>query len=383
VVARLFTYIAGSTKLWEEHTETMRSALNDKEDMEKALEAPPPAYDHVNQWQPSREGKSSLSAFQEALILSAFLRGAQVARIGFVGDRTGPPIKVMVVTQEGTEIPVLLRTSRLLNGVETETQILPLLARLGLPVPQVLAGPAYEPDAPEIGAVCVLSFLPGDNLQNLSLSASTGVEVASRLVLEAVDRLHGVTEQLRNEAAADHLTRRDLLTELRLIVERGGPWIQQPLFWQAVRQLVPVLARIDTPLVFSNGDYNPANFLSDGQQITGFIDFEMACFEDPHYGFAKYRVYDMYPFYKTGLVERYLQGSGLSEVEFAPRMAVRCLWTLQREIPVFPDDTRPRDWAAVFEGEAADTASNDPQAGLDGYRRHVLKLLRQSLEMLA
>jgi thiamine kinase-like enzyme len=192
-----------------------------------------------------------------------------------------------------------------------------------------------------------------------------------------------VTERLNEEAAADHLVRRDLLTELRLIVERGGPWLLQPLFWQAVRQLIPVLARIDTPLVFSNGDYNPANFLSDGQQITGFVDFEMACFEDPHYGFAKYRVYDMYPFHKTGLVERYLQGCGLSETEFAPRLAVRCLWTLQREISVFAENARPHDWTEVFADASADTATDDLQAGQDGYRRHVLKLLRQSLEMLA
>jgi aminoglycoside phosphotransferase len=287
-----------------------------------------------------------------------------------------------VLPEKPKKRTVLLRTSRLLNGVETETRVLSLLTQLGLPVPEVLAGPAYDPGEPDMGAICVLSFLPGDNLQNLSRSSSVGVERASRLVLEAVGRLHQLTERLTQKATANPLMRRDLLTQLRLIVERGGQWLQQPLFWQAVRQLVPVLARIDTPLVFSNGDYNPANFLSDGQQITGFIDFEMACFEDPHYGFAKYRVYDMIPFCKTGLVERYLEAHGLSEVEFAPRMAVRCLWTLQREIPVFEDKARPQNWSEVFASETAGTDSDDPQAGIKGYRRHVLKLLRQSLESL-
>ncbi len=342
----------------------------------------PPIYNHVNEWQPSGTGKWSLSAFQEALILSAFSDHARIARVSYIGDRTVPPIKVAVLTQAGTEIPVLLRTSRLLNGVETETRVIPVLSRLGLPVPQVLAGPAYDPDAPESGAICVLSFLSGENLQNLSLSSPVGVDMASKILLDAIHCLHEVTEPLHNEFAVNHLTRRDLLTELRLIVERGGPWIRQPLFWRAVRQLVPALVRIDTPLVFSNGDYNPANFLSDGQQIAGFVDFEMACFEDPHYGFAKYRVYDMYPFHKTGLVERYLHGCGLSEAEFAPRMAVRCLWTLQREIPVFFGDAMPRDWAEVFGDETTDNALDDPQSGLNGYRRHVLKLLRQSLSML-
>lgn len=345
-------------------------------------QAEPTPYDHVNTWQPASNRRLALSAYQESLVLSAFPKGSQISHLGCIGDRTGPPIKIMVVTPEGTERAVLLRTSRLLNGVETETRVLPLLTQLGLPVPEMLAGPAYEPDGPDMGAVCVLSFLPGDNLQNLSQVSSVGVERASRLVLEAVGRLHQLTERLTQETRANHLIRYNLLMQLRLIVERGGPWVQQPLFWHAVRQLVPVLARIDTPLVFSNGDYNPANFLSDGEQITGFVDFEMACFEDPHYGFAKYRVYDMYPFFKAGLVERYLQECGLSEAEFAPRMAVRCLWTLQRELPVFEDKARPQNWAEVFARETAGPDSDAPQAGIDGYRRHVLNLLRQSLESL-
>ena len=46
----------------------------------------------------------------------------------------------------------------------------------------------------------------------------------------------------------------------------------------------------DPPLAFSSGDCNPGNFLSDGARLTGIVDFALACFEDPHIGFAKYRM---------------------------------------------------------------------------------------------
>lgn len=335
-------------------------------------------YDHVNQWKPGAAGDLTLSAFQKAFVLSAFPAGSHISRLGYAGDRNRSPVLVTVVPPHGMESAVLLRNSRLLDGVETEARVLPVLLGLGLPVPEVLAGPAYDPDAPEIGGLSLLSCLPGNDLQNLSSPSAVGVDEASRLVLEAVGRLHQLTEQLP-WATTGHLVRRDLLTQLRSIVERGGAWLRQPLFWQAIRQLVPVLARIETPLVFSNGDYNPANFLSDGLLVTGFVDFEMACFEDPHYGFAKYRVYDMFPFHQAGLVERYLEAQGLSEAEFAPRVAVRCLWTLQREIPIFQDGSTPQNWSDVFAGVTAATNQDGTQTGTDGYRRHVLMLLQQSL----
>jgi len=87
--------------------------------------------------------------------------------------------------------------------------------------------------------------------------------------------------------------------------------------------------------------------------LTGFIDFAWACFEDPHIGFAKYWLYDWFPLNKAGLIERYLETQGLSQADFAPRLAVRCLWTLQREIPVADADgvtdyTRYRDRVLGF-----------------------------------
>jgi aminoglycoside phosphotransferase (APT) family kinase protein len=230
-----------------------------------------------------------------------------------------------------------------------------VLSRLGLPVPRLLAGPAFDPDNTRTGPTIVMSCLPGIDLQRMSQDSPEGREIACRLVLEGIGRLHSLTDAIRGEEIGRRLPQITLLTELRLIVERGGPWLQTPLFRQAIQQLLPTLAAIHTPLVFSNGDYQPANFLTDGRDLTGFVDFELARFEDPHYGVAKYRVYDIAPLHKAGFVERYLDSLRLSQADFAPRLAVRCLWTLQREIS--PDDLD------------AD----------DAYGRHVLQILRQAL----
>jgi aminoglycoside phosphotransferase (APT) family kinase protein len=102
--------------------------------------------------------------------------------------------------------------------------------------------------------------------------------------------------------------------------------------------LTRALADVEVPLVFSNGDYNPLNFLHEGDALTGWLDFEGACFEDPHIGFAKFLIWspDEYGWgtgVKAGLIERYLYAQNVSRREFAPRLALRCLRHLQREAP--------------------------------------------------
>ena len=66
-----------------------------------------------------------------------------------------------------------------------------------------------------------------------------------------------------------------------MIVERGGPWLKVQRFRRAVDFLREALPGFAVPLVFSNGDYNPLNVLHDGGRVTGWVDFEGACFEDP------------------------------------------------------------------------------------------------------
>jgi hypothetical protein len=307
----------------------------------------------------------TLSAFHRALVLSVFPPGSRLEAVrpfaAAYGSAYGPgPLRVDVALATGASRSVVLRRSRRPERVATEARVLPVLARLGLPVPLVLAGPATDLDAPREGPVTVLSLLPGDNLQRLSETSAAGQVTAGTLVLAGVARLHAVTAGVRADAVAAVLPSHDLQGELAAVLARGGPWLGEPPFRDAVGRLEIPLRAVRTPPVFSNGDYQPGNFLSDGHGLTGFVDFEDACFEDPHAGMAKYRIYDLRPLSKTDLLERYLRAQGLSEAAFAPRMAVRCLATLQREIPVAGGD-----------------------AGQQHYRAHVLGLLQAALIALS
>lgn len=276
-----------------------------------------------------------LSEFQKSLILSVFPRGSHIAAAQYFQREYLPsPMRVRVSLPDGRSQTVVLRLSRRMRGVEREARVLPVLSRLGLRVPQVLAGPSVDPSGEIPGAMTVLSLLPGRDLQTWSCASPAGLGTASQLVLEAVGRLHQLTEALGEEGIAAELPHTTMMAELDNLVSRESPWVHEPMFMDAVHYLEPIVASIQTPLCFSNGDYQPGNFLSDGKHLTGFVDFENACFADPHIGFAKYRIYDLHPLSKTGLVERYLRTHDLSERDFAPRMAVRCLWTLQREVPV-------------------------------------------------
>jgi len=301
-----------------------------------------------------------LSPFQEAFILSAFPSGTRVIKARFCRDVYLPcPVRVRVRLPTGTEQTVILRMDRQRGGVATEALVLPALTRLGLPVPMLLAGPVSDPTDPQARPMTLISQLPGSDIyawlqpapddQTLPgkdvhvVSGADGsptryrkqdLQLAIRLILEGVEHLHQVSDAVAAEGVGKILPHKTLLAELEAVVQRGGPWLEGRVFADAVQQLMPVVARIDTPLVFSNGDYNPGNFLSDGATLTGLVDFSLACFEDPYIGFARYWTSDWFPLNKAGLVEGALAAHNRTLDDFAPRLALRCLWTLQREIPV-------------------------------------------------
>ena len=298
-----------------------------------------------------------LSPFQQALILSVCPKGWRIVGAHYFQEAYQPgPIGVCAAGAKGGERSLVLRLSRR-GGVVREMRLYGCLGRLGLPVPRVLAGPVSDSANPELGPMAVCSLLPGKDLQKWSEGSVAELEWAGQLLIEAVDRLRQMTAMLEGERCAEGLPRRTMAAELQGVTARGGEWLGERVFVEGVEILAPVLAAISTPLVFSNGDYQPANFLFDGSGLTGFVDFESACFEDPHIGFAKYPIYDLHPLNKAGLVGRYLRAGGISEGEFAPRLALRCLQTLQREISV----SGPGD---------------------EGYRKHVLALLGGALSLL-
>lgn len=329
---------------------------------------PVPAWRNVS-WDPPRDMRRPLSPFQETFILSACPPGTRILSARFHRSVRLPcPIWVRVVLPHGEEQMLILRMDYTIPGVDREAALLPILAKHGLPVPTVLAGPVIDPTQPGAGAMALLNVLPGQDLLSWSWNASVEeVDHALGLVLEGVERLHLLTEPLKQEPLAQQLPHRTLQIELQEVLADGGPWLNEPVFAQAVEQLLPLVASIQLPLVFSSGDYNQGNFLFEGEVLTGFIDFTGACFEDPHVGIAMYWIYSWYPLDRAGIVERYLEYQHLSFVDFAPRLAVRCLRTLQQQIAVIGgEDLRDED---DFESHA-------------DYRNRTLGLLQRATQAL-
>jgi len=93
--------------------------------------------------------------------------------------------------------------------------------------------------------------------------------------------------------------------------------------------------------VFSNGDYNPLNVLVHDDVLSGWIDFEHACFEDPHIGFAKFVLWadDRYGWgagAQAGLVERYVYEQQVASAAFFVRLILRGLHHIQGTDPMHP-----------------------------------------------
>ena len=239
-----------------------------------------------------------------------------------------------------------MKIGRTAGGVEREAKLLPVLGRMGLAVPAVLAEPVMHPDWPYAGPMMLLSELPGRTLPFVKATLDE-LDLTCRLLQEAVARMRQLTEALQQGPESVDLPRVTLADELQGIIRRGGPWMAVPPFAEAVERLRPLLERMDDPLVFSNGDYNTFNFLTDGTRLTGWLDFTGACFEDPHIGFAKFVIWGFDSGWqagvKAGLVERYLYAQNVSRSAFAPRLALHSLWRLQREVSVTgPQDARYR-----------------------------------------
>jgi hypothetical protein len=295
----------------------------------------PYPFDHYNPWQPA----THVDDFQVSLILSGYPPGTEILeanpyRPGYMHY----PFRIRIQLPDGGEAFCVLKADPLIGGVELEGKLLPLLARLGLPVPSVLAGPSLHPDYPYGGALIVLSEMPGNPLPWGDITLAEA-DFTCRMHQEAVDRLHHLTERVLGEQAAQELPKKTLQVELDGIISRGGPWLEVPVFTEALETLQLILKHIQTPLIFSNGDYNPLNFLHDGKSLTGWIDFTGACFEDPLIGFAKFIIwsFDILGWgagVRAGLVERYLYRQNLSRSDFLPRLVLRCLWRLQRDTSV-------------------------------------------------
>lgn len=297
-------------------------------------------------WKPPADMSKPLTPFQEAFVLSVCPEGTRLLSARFHRTMQLPcPIWVDLRLPNGVAYTLILRMNYVLGGVEREAAILPLLAEAGLPVPTVLAGPVIDPTQPQAGAMTILNVLPGRDFLAWGRAATPAqIQWAIGLILQGVDLIHGATAFLQRSPAAQLLPRKTLNSELQAIVAKGGPWLAEPVFTQAVEAVALAVSTIETPLAFSSGDYNQGNFLCEGDHLTGIIDFALPCFEDPHIGMAMYWIYCWDPFDRAGIIERYLERRRLSFADFAPRLALRCLRTLQANLPVRGGEEVRGEW---------------------------------------
>ncbi|HEV7300066.1 MAG TPA: phosphotransferase [Tepidisphaeraceae bacterium] len=290
--------------------------------------------------------RDPLTAFEHKLILTHFPQGSTaVGSMSFPGHNKRYPLRVTVTLPDGREETVVLRQDDKPGGSHLESQLLPVLHRLGLPVPQVLAGPTVDPTHPDSPAKIVFSLLTGtDLLRSCWDTTSNRLDFIAETTLDAIDRLHALTEAVTADPVAKIIPRHSLADELKQVRQTGGRWTSHPLFAEALERVTPAVETIETPLVFSTGDYNPGNFLTDGETVTGYVDFAWTCFQDPYVGITRYWLNEWYPLNKVGIVERYLFRHNVPRTEFAPRLVVRALAMLQNEcIPVDPKNDPTRD----------------------------------------
>ena len=286
-----------------------------------------------------------LSSFQTDLIHRTF-PGVEILNAEYTRDEWLPcPIRLILRMKDDLPKTVYLRITRLKNGISNEAYVLRLLYRMGLNVPYVYTSPVIDPNFPQLGDMILISEIQGKNLYECyDLETSEGTVNAKKSILKCVDTLYSYTDRMKDAGADKILPVVSLTDELAMIKKRGGAWFSHPQFYRTYQYLEKILPDIHQELVFSNGDINPCNFLCTGGDSPsfGFIDFSHSCFNDPLYGFAKYITYDMNPFDRNGLIEDYLASIGKTWGDFHPRLLLRALWTLQREITLGQDDKYSR-----------------------------------------
>ena len=284
-----------------------------------------------------------MDTFQERLVLSAFPAGSTIAEVkSYRPGYLHYPVRVRAQTPSGSVLGCVLKDDPFVGGVEREVRLLGVLRELGLSVPRVLIAPAEHPEYPRGGCLLVMEEMPGKPLSFCGKPSLDDMDLTCRLLPQAIRRLHELTEAVRASAVGADLPARTLVDEYEEIQRVGGPCLDHPQVAEAMRALRPALERVATPLVFTNGDYNPINFLQHDGHLTAWLDFTHACFEDELIDFGKFVAwsYDCgwWAATKSGLIERFLYDRGLSRADFAPRLALRCLRLLQTDPNATPGD---------------------------------------------
>jgi RNA polymerase sigma-70 factor (ECF subfamily) len=265
--------------------------------------------------------------------------------------------RVRLALSDGTETSVDFRH----DLTPERVALLTILSQQGIPTPHLLSAP--EP-LPEGGYVTLARTPEGENLGDWALGGTPHrIRVATERAFEAIERLRGATEALRESPVGATLENRTLAVELAEIRAKAGDHLTDPWFSRALEQVAAAVADRNDPLVFTYYLHYFPNFVRvqvsddpmntplgwpgdrrlEANPITELVA-PYGHFGDPLLDVAMVWIYDCYPFVHTGFVEQYLWRRGVSRREFAPRLALQALKIIQRELPV----QRPAEEEAAY-----------------------------------
>ncbi len=256
-------------------------------------------------------------------------------------------------------------------------KLLPVLERLGIPGPQITQGPMTD----GVGSLSLCEVPRGENLLLWALGGTPHrIRLATERAFEAIDRLQGITAALQADPTGATLERRTLADEAAILTddarwnadpwlaEAGAErreWLRDPWFAAALAKVQAAIADIHNPLVYTNYLHffplcyriypaadpfdEPLGAPGDpayGKNPLAEVVYPFGHFGDPLLGLAMVWVYDCYPFVHTGFVEQFLWRRGVTKREFGPRLALKALQMIARDLPL----ARPAEGGGYWDG---------------------------------
>lgn len=255
--------------------------------------------------------------------------------------------------------------------------LMPVLERLGIPGPRIISGPLFD----GAGYQSLCEIPRGENLTEWAMGGTPHrIRLATERAFEAIDKLQGITAALQADALGATLERRTLADEVAIVMDdarwEADPWLAEegraraqwladPWFLGALAKVREAVADIHEPLVYtdylhffpqcyrilpSSDPFNePLGAPGDpayGKNPLVEIVNPFGHYGDPLLGLAMVWVYDCYPFVHTGFVEQFLWRRGVTKREFAPRLALKALQMIARDLPL----ARPAEGGGYWDG---------------------------------
>lgn len=301
----------------------------------------------------------SVSKTQNMLIETAF-PGARILSVQHNPEPWMPfSPRVQLQLRDGGEKTVDFR-----GGMDPHhVALLAVLERVNIPGPRLLHGPV----ATEEGWLSLCETPRGENLSLWTLGGTPHrIRLATERAFEGIDRLHGATDALLADPIGAQLPRRTLTDELAILTDdalwEADPWLAEegrsrhewlrdPWFMAALAKVEGAVKEIRGPLAYTNYTFffpqeyriqsrdevndgplgHPGDPKFEENPLVEFVN-PFGHFGDPLLGLAMLWVYDCYPFVHTGFVEQLLWQRGVTRREFAPRLALKALQMVARDL---------------------------------------------------